>query len=258
MPTTDRQHGAPSLLLSLLEAPRAFAEASLLIPTHRFLKKMPKGNGHAVMTLPGFLAGDISTGILRRYVELWGYKPYGWQLGRNLGLRPDRDLEGELDQRLEEVYEESGRRKVSLIGWSLGGLFARELGRRHPDRVRGIITLGTPLGHPKTTSTWRIYEYITKSDVDDFEFKRRLKDIRKPIPGVPVTAIYSKTDGIVGWQTSREESSDLTENVEVVGSHIGLGVNPMVLYVVADRLLCLSKNDWRPFDYASIKNTLNL
>lgn len=237
----------PPLLMTLLEMPRALSEASMLVPSHPVLSRLPRGDGHAVMTLPGFLASDRSTGVLRDYLRRWNYAPQGWGLGRNLGLAADRDIEGMLDRRLEALYRKSGG-KVSLVGWSLGGLFARELARRHPGRVRQIVTLGSPIGgNPRATNAWRLYRYLTGTGPDDPNVRLRLREVRRPVPGVPSTAIYSRTDSIVSWRIAREAESELTQNIEVKGSHIGLGFNPAVLYVIADRL-SQRRDAWRPFE----------
>jgi pimeloyl-ACP methyl ester carboxylesterase len=235
----------PSKLLSLFEAPRALAEASMLLPTHRLLKKLPGGDGHSVMTLPGFLAGDTSTRVLRRYLKLWGYRPHPWRLGRNFGLNRRNNLEDQLEQRLIALHRRH-QAKVSLIGWSLGGVFARELARKHPDKVRGVITLGSPLGNPRATNVWRLYEFVSNTRIEDADIAERIASMRTPIP-VPATAIFSKTDSIVAWQIAQEPRSEQTESIKVLGSHLGLGFNPMVLYVIADRLHHLSNGGWRPF-----------
>jgi pimeloyl-ACP methyl ester carboxylesterase len=243
---------APGLFWSLFEAPRAIAEASMLLPTHNMLRKLPGGDGHSVMTVPGFLAGDTSTGILRRYLSRWGYRAHPWRLGRNLGLRRKRNLEAELVERVEHLYIKSGN-KVTLIGWSLGGLMARELARSRPELVRGVITLGSPLGNPKATNVWRMYQMVTGTRISDPDIAERIKHLQDPLPGVPSTAIYSRSDAIVSWQISREPVADHTENIEVIGSHLGLGINPMVLYVIADRLHHLSNGGWKPFEYRDLR-----
>ena len=242
----------PSLLLALLEAPRALTEASALIPARSFLKSLGDGDGHAVMTLPGFLATDDSTRVLRRYCEEWGYASHPWEQGRNLGLSRESDIEQCLDQRLEELYRQSGR-KVSLIGWSLGGLFAREMARRNPDRVRLVITLGSPLGNPRATNAWRLYEFLSGTSIDETRIRRRVRALRDPLRDVPVTAIYSRTDAIVSWQISRLPEGKLVENLGINTSHLGMGFNPAVLYAIADRLR-QPEGQWAPFEIRGFRN----
>ena len=157
---------SPHWILALLEAPRALTEASTLIPARRLLMDLPPGDGHPVLTLPGFLASDRSTRVIRQYVYQWGYDSFRWRLGRNLGPSRQRNLDVLLDSRLHKIYKESGR-KVSIVGWSLGGLFARELARRNPDVVRNVVTLGSPHGDPKATNAWRLYETLLVISVDD-------------------------------------------------------------------------------------------
>ncbi len=240
------QADAPSLLLALLEAPRALSEATSLIPAHSMLTGLDPGDGHAVMTLPGFMASDRSTRVLRRYILEWGYDANAWDLGRNLGVTRDRDLESLLDEKLRRLYDESGG-KVSLVGWSLGGLFAREMARRQPQYVRFVITLGSPFGNPKATNAWRLYEFMSGMTVDDEAIRRRVRRVREPIPEVPVTSIFSKTDAIVSWRISKLPPGELVENIGISGSHFGMGFNPAVLYAIADRLR-QAQGDWSPFE----------
>lgn len=242
----------PSLLLALLEAPRALTEASTLIPARAFLKSLGVGDGHAVMTLPGFLAGDSSTRVLRRYCQDWGYDSHPWEQGRNLGLSHSRDIEQSLDQRLEELYRKSGK-KVSLIGWSLGGLFAREMARRNPDLVRMVITLGSPIGNPRATNAWRLYEFLSGTSIDEAKIQKRVRALRDPLQNVPVTAIYSRTDAIVSWQISKLPEGKLVENLGINTSHLGMGFNPAVLYAIADRLR-QPEGRWAPFEIRGFRN----
>lgn len=248
-----RQPGAnaPSWLLALLEIPRAMSEASTLIPTSSMLKGLPRGDGHAVMTLPGFLASGRSMQVVRNFLAAWGYDPHCWELGRNLGPHPERDVEAELDERLEQVYEHSGD-KVSLVGWSLGGLFAREVARRNPDRVRSVITLGSPIGCPKATNAWRLYETVSGVSVDDKKIRKRVKKLRKPIDGVSMTAIYSETDAIVAAEIAQLPPGPKVENIGVKASHMGMGFNPAILYVIADRLR-QKPHRWRRFDISGLR-----
>ncbi len=241
----------PSLLLALIEAPRALTEATALIPTRHFLNKLPPGDGHAVMTLPGFLATDSSMSVMRQYLSRWGYDARRWELGRNTGLDRQRSLEKLLDRRLRKLFEESGA-KVSLVGWRLGGLFAREMASRNPTFVRSVITLGSPIGDPKATSIWRLYEYVTGISLQDRDIRKRIGLLRNPIPDVPVTAIYSKSDAIVSWQIARIPAGDQVENIAIISSHFGMGFNPAVLFALADRLRQV-EGAWAPFEISGIR-----
>jgi alpha-beta hydrolase superfamily lysophospholipase len=237
---------SPSLLLALLEAPRAIAEASSLLPARPLLRNLPAGDGHAVMALPGLLASDRSTRVLRRYIAEWGYEARRWGQGRNLGLSRVIDIEHMLDQRLEELYARSGG-KVSLVGWSLGGLFAIEMARRNPSRVRSVIALGSPFGDPRATNAWRLHQAVSDIDIDDVAIRERIRHIRSPVCGVPVTAIYSKTDAVVSSEIATLPAAEQVENIGIVASHFGMGFNPAFLFAVADRLR-QPEGDWSPFD----------
>lgn len=246
-----RRRRAPPWALALLEIPRAASEATSLILTRSLLENLNQGDGHAVMTLPGFLASGRSMRLVRRYLRKWGYNAYCWDMGRNLGLSHEFDLEAMLTARLKELNDSSGRR-VSLIGWSLGGLFARELARRNPECVRSVITMGSPIGSPKATNAWRLYERVSGTRVDDAYIRHRVKSVREPIDGVPMTAIFSHSDAIVSSDIAMLPPGPLVENVGVLASHIGMGYNPAVLYAVADRLRQTPEN-WQPFDMSGLR-----
>lgn len=219
----------PSPWLLLLEG-RAFAEYGRMVLAWPALRRLPRGDGHPVLVLPGFMASDVSTRPMRKLLNTLGYDARGWQLGRNLGVR------GKLREGLRQLltrFHESHGRKISLIGWSLGGVYARELARQHPEMVRQVITLGSPFnGHPLANNADALYRRVNPGAPVDWEGFRR----RRVPPNVPCTAIYSRTDGIVAWQCSMEDAAPNTENLEVRGSHCGLGVNPQVLRLIAQRL----------------------
>ncbi|MCI0749143.1 MAG: GPI inositol-deacylase [Nevskiales bacterium] len=221
----------PSKLLLLLEM-RAYSEYARLILSWPWLGRLPRGDGHPVLVIPGLGGNDASTYLLRLVLARLGYAAYGWELGANLGMRPH--IKNSLRQRLARLHKVH-RRKLSLIGWSLGGVFAREIARHMPQYVQQVITLGSPInGHPEANNAMWFYKlvnprYKVHSDWGDFQ-RRRMP------PPVPCTAIYSKSDGIVAWPCSMEERAPNTENVEVSGSHCGLGYNPQVIRVIAERL----------------------
>lgn len=234
---------APGLLRIALEwrAPWEYGAALLAQP---FLSQAPAGDGHPVIVFPGLMASDTSTRPLRKYLEARGYAPIGWGIGSNLGPR-----DGVLDQcrTLLKDLRRRHRRKVSLLGWSLGGIYARELAKEYPNDVRLVITLGTPFtGHPKATNAWRLYELVTGHRIGEPQIHEPL---RTP-PPVPTTSIYSRTDGIVAWQCSVEKAGPLHENIEVEASHFGLGLNPLAWWAVADRL-SQPEGRWQPFERGS-------
>lgn len=241
----------PSMLLALTELPRAMAELGSLVPAAPFLATAPRGDGHPVLVLPGFTTTDRSTGVLRRYLTQMGYDAHTWDLGRNLGPRAiGREGEKLLD-RLASIHMLTGR-KVSLVGWSLGGVMARMVSRQVPDAVRQVISLGSPFtGSPRSTNVWRMYELLTGQRIDDKHTREQLRE-SATAPPVPSTAIWSREDGIVAWQNCIEPMSAMSDNIEVHGSHCGLGVNPAVLYAIADRL-ALPEDAWTPFNRAGLR-----
>jgi pimeloyl-ACP methyl ester carboxylesterase len=180
---------------------------------------------------------------MRRYLKELGYDTYAWEMGRNLG--GIASLRGALRDLLKRIYETSGR-KVSIIGWSLGGVYARDLALQLPDMVRQVITLGSPFANDvRATNATRLYEALSGEGVNDNP------ELREAIAGdlpVPATSIYSRTDGIVNWRTCLLRPSETAENIEVhLASHVGLGVNPAALWAVADRL-AQAEGKFRQFD----------
>jgi pimeloyl-ACP methyl ester carboxylesterase len=149
------------------------------------------------------------------------------------------------------VFEQSGG-KVSLIGWSLGGLYAREMARRNPEYVRHVITMGSPIGEPKATAIWRLYEYVSGVKLHEKDVRKRIDVLRDPIPGVPVTAIYSKSDAIVSWEIAKIPPGRQVENIGINTSHLGMGYNPAVYYALADRLR-QREGSWQPFEISGLR-----
>jgi len=238
----------PSRQLLLLEA-RAIWEMGAFFATYPLLRLGPRGDGHPVLVLPGLAASDRSTRPLRSFLNDRGYRAHGWKLGPNQGPLPG--FEQKLQRRLAELCTRHGQ-KVSLIGWSLGGIFARELARSTPAQVRGVITLGSPFaGDARASNASKLYERLSAGSTVD---ARRRAQMREPLP-VPATAIYTRSDGIVAWQGCLEQPGPLAENIEVEGSHCGLGHNPVVLHAIADRL-AQADGRWRPFDRSGLKGLI--
>jgi dienelactone hydrolase len=244
-PTDRRRVRAPGALRLALEMrmPWEFGASVAALP---FLYTLPRGDGHSVLVFPGLAASDLSTAALRRFLTDRGYDARAWELGRNFG--PGNGVMEACVEKIRQLRAESGR-KVSVIGWSLGGIYAREAAKLVADDVRSVITLGTPFsGHPRATNAWQVYEMASGEKVEERSNHYDLKTA----PPVPTTSIYSRTDGVVAWQCSVQAPGGDTENIEVEASHIGLGVNPAVLYAVADRLV-QAEGAWVPFDRSGLK-----
>ncbi|MFT7722565.1 MAG: alpha/beta fold hydrolase [Roseateles sp.] len=230
----------PPRLLQWLEW-RAMGEmtaTALLAPT---LALAPRGDGHPVLVLPGLAASDRSTLLLRAFLRDRGYQVHGWGQGRNLGPR-DGVRETMLAQ-LDRIADASGR-QVSVVGWSLGGMYARMLAQERPDAVRGVVMLGSPVGgHPYATRAWRLYEMASGRSAH--EDAREWSGAVDP-DTVPRTSIWSRSDGIVAWRNSVVPVAARSENITVYGSHLGLGANAAVLYAVGDRL-AQPQGQWQAF-----------
>jgi pimeloyl-ACP methyl ester carboxylesterase len=241
---------------------RAPIEALSLLPTLPLLRRMaPNGNGQPVLVIPGFLATDNSTYILRRYLKKQNFNTYSWDLGRNPGLRDD--IYQKLEQRVIELYGQH-QEKISIVGWSLGGIYARTLAHRVPEYVRQVITLGSPfnLAHPKKASEVEIsgpiiklYEKLNPGAATDALL------LGEPVwelpPPVPSTSIYSESDGIAAWRYCVDTIQPQTENLRISGSHTGMTHNPFVFYAVSERL-AQEEKQWKPFDARWIHRLLFL
>ncbi|HEX6707330.1 MAG TPA: alpha/beta fold hydrolase [Albitalea sp.] len=244
---TDVDHDikAPNAFLMMLEG-RAPWEYAAMVAAMPWLRKLPRGDGHPILVFPGLGAADFTTWPLRLFLQSRGYVTYPWHQGFNFGPR-----EGVLDGCIEQARSivDKHQRPLSLIGWSLGGIYAREVAKAMPDDARCVITLGTPFtGNPRATNAWRFYELVSGHSVQDPEV---IAQVRKP-PPLPTTSIYSRTDGIVAWRCSVNEVGPQAENIELHASHVGMGMNPIALYAIADRL-AQEPGRWQPFDVSGAR-----
>lgn len=239
----------PALLHMMAEG-RGVIELGLTGMLLPFLSRAPKGDKHPVMVLPGFLASDVSTKPIRSFLKFKGYKTYGWGLGRNIGTQIVGGNNVLSDELLDRVVALSLKheKKVSLVGWSLGGILAREIARLLPDHVRQVITLGSPFNGPGGSAPMvaKLFNFINGDIVSTNP--QVLVDMLTP-PPVPSSAIYSKSDGVAHWKACTNRQIDLghqAENIEVKGSHLGLGHNHEVIWIVANRL-AQNEGEWQPY-----------
>ena len=233
----------PSPLLFMMEA-RAIYDAATMIPLLAMQGFLPRGDGYPVLVFPGFMSNSRSTQPLRSFLANLGYRAHRWKLGFNTGYSARRH-DG-MRARVLELTQRYGR-KVSLIGWSLGGVFARELAREMPEHVRQVISMGSPFrGQPSASHVRGIFELFSEVRYRDLP-EALLRHMATP-PPVPTTALYTRGDGIVAWQSTVEisERRDV-ENIHVGGAHLGLGFNPRSLIAIADRL-SQPEGQWRPFE----------
>ena len=222
----------PTRLSTMLEVRAPLEWASLLISAPR-LRSAPRGDGRPVMLIPGYRTDERSLRPLGRYLRFLGYDVYDWGLGRNRG-----DVEGDIQrvgQRVQKLHDELSDTPLTLIGWSLGGVAAREVARLFEPYVREVITMGTPIiGGPKYTVVAERFAKIADLDLDRFELEvhqRNSIGLKQP-----VTSIYSKSDGVVGWQACIDVYNEQARNIEVNSSHFGLGANGRVWWLIAHLL----------------------
>ncbi|MCW5660430.1 MAG: alpha/beta fold hydrolase [Burkholderiaceae bacterium] len=205
---------------------------------------LPRGDGHPVVVFPGLAANQASTAPLVGLCRTLGYAACDWGRGFNTG--PRGDVTAWLDELARHVHALTARdaRTISLIGWSLGGFYAREVAKRLRGRVRQVVSVGTPFaGRAEHTHAAWVYRLVNgrAPAYDD----ALMKQLRTP-PDVPTTSVFSRSDGIVAWQTCLQDGGPCAENIEVDGSHCGLGWNARVFTIIADRL-SQPENAWRPY-----------
>ena len=250
MSATAQTLRPPSRTLMFLEG-RAIHEFGAFLGALPLLSLAPKGDGHPVLVLPGLVASDTSTRPLRSFLNNRGYAVSGWRQGRNLGLR-DGVQHAMVD--LVQEFNDTHGRKISLVGWSLGGLYARQLAKMMPDRVRSVITLGSPFaGNPKATNAWRVYELASGRSADEND-----ATVRRIVVGNAAGADHRDLQPHRrhrAWQGCMEKTSATSESIEVESSHCGMGHHPAVVYAVADRL-AQPEGKWAPFDRSGWRSIL--
>ena len=245
------QYKAPSKLLLLGEWRSVFEMGAGLALCGLLHKFAPRGVGQPVLVLPGLGANDLSTKLLRVFLNDLGFVTYGWELGINKGFR--EDTVDKISYRLDTIYSKH-QAPVSIVGQSLGGIFAREVAKIKPQNIRQVITLGSPFtGDIEATNAQFAYKILSGQKIDE-KVKAMMQTISQK-PPVPTTSIFSKFDGIVSWECSIEKDKHLSENIEILGaSHIGMASSPQSLYLIADRLSQPEKL-WRPFEPIGIYKT---
>ena len=224
------------MLASLTELPRSVFEMTALYAQWFDLSRnAPAGESHPVLVLPGFGAGDHSTQILRRFLNQLGYRALPWLQGINTG-NPTL-IEGAI-RRFYRLHRATDN-KVSLVGQSLGGVYAREIAKRFPSAVRAVITLGSPYAGTESGATHpmveRMFEQLSGTTAEALRERVPAKGLQAHL-SVPTTSVYSKADGVVGWRSCVEPQAQLSENIRIWGSHVGMAMNPDVFRIIADRL----------------------
>ncbi len=231
--------------MAMIEPLRLLFETAGLFASAPLLAGAPRGDGHPVIVLPGFATSDAMTLLLRHFIAGLGYQVHPWLLGWNFDQHSVGEEGQHIAARIAEIAERTGE-KVSLIGWSLGGVIAREAARRDHGALRQVITLGSPFtGNPEATNLNTLYQMMTGNNVREEKSRRRYRESHRPLP-VPSSALYSRTDGITAWENCVSEDGSESESIEVASSHFGFVANPAVFWAVADRL-AQPQDGWRPF-----------
>jgi len=230
-----------------LAEPRAVLEWQSFYALRPLLKRLPRGDGHPVIVFPGFVSSDNATKPLRNLLSDLGYQSHGWGLGMNVLF--GNELEDEMIALVREVAEQTGK-KVSLVGWSLGGLYAREVAKVCAQHVRSVISLGSPIsGKPEHSNAHGLFKAFN-GEPTDIDYTRYFQ--LHQAPPVPTSSIFSHSDGVVAWEGSLQKETNTTESIVVPASHLGMGVNPLVMYVLADRL-SQPEDEWAKFKTSGVK-----
>ncbi len=240
--TTNPTIESPSKIWFFTEGGRAMFDWGLSLFSKPIWGDLPSGNGEPVLLIPGFMASDASTKFIRYFLKKKNYTAYPWDLGTNTGNFSK--TYPQILEKLQAISEEQGQ-KVNLIGWSLGGVFAREVAKEKPELVKSVITMGSPFASitQETNASW-LYNLVSKRRKNQVKYAK-MDTIHEP-PTMPSTAIFSKSDGIVNWKGCLEPEMPHTENVEVNAAHMSLGIHPATLVCIADRL-AQQEGNWKPF-----------
>ena len=260
MATRHPHNGRPSALSSLLEV-RAFFEMASLPYALPMLMQAPRGDGHPVLLLPGFMGSESSLIALELFLRSRGYDVQAWGLGRNVGFQPGHA--SAIEQKIRYVHHQTGR-KLSLVGWSLGGVFALYGAYQASECVRNVITLGSPVTvdasgtavPPLLKALYRLIAHPMGSAAHSMQPRAKTLREGKQLP-LPVSCLYSLSDGVVPPQEATIAGDPTRhENIRVWGSHVGLGFNPLVLQIVADRL-AQPEGQWKPFAPSGVLGALH-
>jgi pimeloyl-ACP methyl ester carboxylesterase len=251
--------GRPGLGLLATELSRMMVGRAWFETNRPWLSHLPHGDGRPVLVLPGFTASDRSTVTLRRLLTELGYDVYAWDNGQNMG--PSAQVVAGVQRRLHEITQSTGE-SVTLVGWSLGGIYARALAERFPVEVRHCITMGSPFRVSSGSATWAGSLFSATAKMRG----RQAPSSDEPgvfhpgyrgAPPVPTTNLFSRFDGIVPWKACIDDPSSRSENVEVVCAHLGFGHDPGAISVIADRLTLLA-GQWHPFAQTTRTSTVHL
>ena len=223
----------------------------------RALTRVPHGDHqHPVLILPGFMASDPWMCPLHRYLSRIGYRSYPWLLGVNLGYSYVYDIEELILRRIRQVLEDSGRPSLTLIGWSLGGIYAKALARKHPELIRDVIIMGSAVsGDVTNVALFSTYEWLTGMGDGGTALSRKLRELSPPLEGVPITSIYSGNDGLVPIANAVHAEGPLVQNVHVRATHVGMPYDPFVYFLIAHRLAQSSVVDWKPLDVEALRHS---
>lgn len=214
-------------------------------PVTRDIAGVPRGDGHPVLVIPGFFGNDLHMSELQHTIRDHGYAVYGWESGMNMG--PSETKAKQLEEHLKNIYAANGNQKVSIVGYSLGGVYARELARRHPELVAHVITLGAPFGQRESGGA--VDERV--AHVQGF-YGTQNTDPRIA-PPVPTTSLFSTDDWIAGWKEALNTGGTQSENIRIRSGHVAMPFSDNAAAIILDRLAQTTVN-WQPMNKAPSTN----
>ncbi|MGL5839732.1 MAG: esterase/lipase family protein [Sphingorhabdus sp.] len=207
----------------------AFAYTRLRASFAPVVSELPQGDGRTVVVFPGFMASDATTSRLRRSLHMAGFDAHGWNMGRNYGVKTDT-----LDHIAERLAPLTANGPMTLVGWSLGGLIAREYAKRFPEQTAKVISLGTPFsGGPYANNAWRVYEMVARHKVDNLPIDTVLSEK----PDVPTIAIWSSNDGVVAPHSAYGAPGEADASIELDCSHMAFVADPIAIRTICQAIL---------------------
>ncbi|HYD17847.1 MAG TPA: alpha/beta fold hydrolase [Patescibacteria group bacterium] len=233
------QSGVNALQHEPAAVTQSVTEALAQTPAQARLAEAPQGDGHPVLVIPGFFGNDLHTALLQSRLRDHGYAVYGWDGGMNMG--PSEDKARHLEKHLAAIFAANGNRKVSLVGYSLGGVYARELARRHPEYVRDVITLGAPFG--QRTAMGAVEERVAEIQ----KFYGTAATDPRDAPPVPTVSLFSTRDWIAGWREALNKPAPNAHNIRVAEGHAAMPFSADVAALVL-RQLAQNGDHWQPLE----------
>lgn len=224
---SDTPAPKPMKRLGMISEWKGVFQVGRLCMNYRGLVKEKQGNGERIILFPGFLSTESSMYPVKHFLQRIGYAPEYWGLGINKG-----NVEAYRDALIEQLLSEESTEKIDLVGWSLGGVVAREVARVLPERINSIFLFGSPIKGPRFTVG---SDYYGEEETDRITHLLEEFEVSNPV-SVPTTIVFTKKDNIVSWPSCIDTSSEEVKHYEVSSTHLSLGIDPQVWQLLSEHL----------------------